>query len=90
MIVLNIEKDFEEIENYAHFWDWLPDWNIVEKIYKTYQDSYSVLAPFTYAYLEELIRTLTTDYVLPLHDKDGKEKNTLIFTKPQKPVKPRS
>ena len=60
MIVLNIEKDFEEIENYAHFWRCLPDSNIVEKIYKTYQDSYSVLTPFAYTYLEELIRTLTS------------------------------
>lgn len=78
---MNIDKDFEEIENYAHFWRWLPEWSIAEKIYKTYPDSYSVLTPFAYAYLEELIRTVTSDYALPLHDKDGKDINKKVGMK---------
>ena len=73
--IMNIEDDFEEIENYAHFWRWLPDWSVVEKIYKTYPDSYSVQTPFAYTYLEELIRTLTFEYGLPLQNKNGKEIN---------------
>lgn len=78
---MNIEDDFEEIENYAHFGRWLPDWSIVEKIYKTYPDSYSVLTPFAYAYIEELIRTLTSEYGLPLQDKNGKEINKKVGIK---------
>lgn len=31
--------------------------------------------------MEELIRTLTTDYILPLHDKDGKETNKKVGMK---------
>ena len=69
---MNIEKDFSEIANYAHMWHWLPDWTIVEEIYKTFPDSYSVLTPFAYTYLEELIRSLTSDYIKPIQDKNGK------------------
>ncbi len=34
-------------------------------------DSFSVLTPFAYSYLEELIRTTTSDYGLPLFDRNG-------------------
>lgn len=78
---MGVEEDFKEIQNYTHFWRWLPDWSIVEKIYKTFSDSYSVLTPFAYAYLEELIRTLTSDYALPLKDKDGNEINKKVGIK---------
>ena len=37
--------------------------------------------PFAYAYLEELIRTVTSDYALPLHDKDGKDINKKVGMK---------
>lgn len=69
---MDIEKDFSEIANYAHMWHWLPDWTIVEDIYKIFPDAYSVLTPFAYTYLEELIRSLTSDYIKPIQDKDGK------------------
>jgi hypothetical protein len=30
---LNLENKFKEIMQYAHYWNWLPDWEIVRKIY---------------------------------------------------------
>lgn len=78
---MSIEKDFSEIANYAHVWHWLPEWDIVEKIYKAFPDSYAVLTPFAYAYLEELIRTLTSDYMIPVQDRDGKETNKKVGMK---------
>ena len=70
----NIFKYFEEIMDFAHWKNWLPDWEIVKNIYNTFPDSYSVLTPFAYAYLEELIRTTTSDY------------GTRITNKKMKPV----
>lgn len=29
----------------AHLWNWLPDWSLVQKIYNSYPDSYSILTP---------------------------------------------
>ena len=66
-----IQDDFGEIERYAHMWNWLPDWDIVKSIYDTFPDSYSVLTPFAYTYLEELIRSTTSQYgIIPI-DKNG-------------------
>ena len=78
---MNIEKDFEEIMNYVHYWNWLPDWDIVQKIYKKFPDSYSVLTPFIYSYLEELIRSTTSEYGKELVDKEGKDINRKAGTK---------
>lgn len=69
----NIEKDFEEIMNYAHYWNWFPDWYIVQRIYEKFPNSYSVLTPFAYSYLEELIRSTTTEYGIKIANKTGKE-----------------
>ena len=71
MKLCTIEQDFETIMNYAHFFHWLPDWEIAAEIYRNCPDSYSVLAPFAYSYLEELIRSTTSDYGLSLPDKNG-------------------
>lgn len=68
---MNIDNDFDEIIKYAHFWNWLPDWDIVKKIYKEFPDSYSILTPFAYSYLEELIRSTTSEYGKSLIDKNG-------------------
>lgn len=66
-----IIDDFKEIERYAHMWNWLPDWDMVVDIYRTFPDSYSVLTPFAYTYLEELIRSTTSQYgIIPI-DKNG-------------------
>ena len=70
---MNVEKDFVEIMNYAHYWNWLPDLDVIQKIYKKFPDSYSVLTPFLYSYLEELIRSTTSEYGKELVYKSGKE-----------------
>ncbi len=72
---MNINDSFEEIMNYAHFWNWLPDWNIVQKIYNESPNSYSVLTPFAYSYLEELIRSATSEYGIEILDENYKPRN---------------
>lgn len=59
---MELENEFEEIMKYAHYWNWLPDWEIVRKIYTAFPESYSILLPFAYSYLEELIRSTTSEY----------------------------
>lgn len=71
---MNIESDFQEIMEYAHFWNRLPDWQIAKKIYTEFPDSYSVLTPFAYAYLEEVIRSITSEYGREIIDESGKGK----------------
>lgn len=68
---MSVFEDFDEIMEYAHFWNWAPDWSIVKEIYMKFPDSYSILTPFAYTYLEEMIRTTTTDYGVPPFDRDG-------------------
>lgn len=58
----DIKNAFNTIEECAHMWNWLPDINIVVDIYEHYPDSYSVLLPFMYAYMEEVIRSTTSEY----------------------------
>lgn len=70
-----ISDDFDEIERYAHMWNWLPDWDIVKSIYETFPESYSVLTPFAYSYLEEIIRSTTREYgIAPVDEKGNKIK----------------
>lgn len=66
-----LQEEFNQIIDYAHFWNWAPDWGEVQRIYEKFPDSFSVLTPFAYSYLEELIRTTTSDYGLPLFDCNG-------------------
>ena len=68
---MDLDNDFQMILDYAHFWNWLPDWNIVKDIYRVFPKSYSILTPFAYSYLEELIRSTTSEYAIGLHDKHG-------------------
>lgn len=75
---MNIDDDFQEILNYAHYFNWTPDWIIVQQIYETYPDSYSILTPFAYSYLEELIRSTTTEYGREFLDKNGKPKRRKV------------
>ncbi len=42
---MNISDDFAAISNYAHYWNWLPDWGIGQEVYKAFPNSYSVLTP---------------------------------------------
>lgn len=69
---MSVYDDFNEIMDYAHFWNWAPDWNVVRDIYSKITESYSVLTPFAYSYLEEMIRTTTSEYGLPLFDRGNK------------------
>lgn len=69
---MSIVDDFNTIIDYAHFWNWAPDWHVVKEIYRLKPESYSVLTPFAYTYLEELIRTTTNEYGIPFFDMNGK------------------
>jgi hypothetical protein len=59
---MNLNEAFNEITNYSHFPNWAPDWEVVREVYQTFPNSYSVLTPFAYSYLEELIRSTTSEY----------------------------
>ena len=80
---MSVFDDFNTILDYAHFWHWAPDWALVQDIYEKEPLSFSILTPFAYTYLEEIIRTTTSDYGMPLHDRNGnpvsvKRGNSLI------------
>ena len=68
---MSVEKDFNEILDYAHFWNWAPDWQVVKEIYQIKPESYSVLTPFAYTYLEEMIRSTTSEYGIPPFNEKG-------------------
>ena len=59
---MTIDDAFEEIMKYAHYWNWVPDWQVAKEIYEDFPNSYSVLSPFAYSFLEELIRSTTSEY----------------------------
>jgi hypothetical protein len=67
-------NDIDEIMNYAHYWNWIPDWDVVKDIYSKIPNSYSVLTPFAYTYLEEMIRSTTSEYGIEVYDASGKPK----------------
>ena len=73
--------DFDEIYDYAHMWNWSPDWYMVKQVYTAFPDSYSILTPFAYTYLEELIRSTTSEYGMPLLDREGKKNNIKVGLK---------
>lgn len=54
---------------------------LLKKFYKKFPDAYAILTPFAYAYLEELIRTLTSDYMIPVQDRDGNQNNKKVGMK---------
>lgn len=68
---MDLQNDFMEIMNYAHMWNWVPDWDVLQRIYDEFPESYSVLTPFAYTYLEELIRSLTSQYGREYRDANG-------------------
>lgn len=71
---MNIRSDFNEILNYAHMWNWAPDIALMQEIYNDYDNSYSILTPFAYCYLEELIRSTTSEYGRDYVDSKGNPK----------------
>lgn len=68
---MELNEAFDEIYNHTHAWNWAPDWEVFRKVYLTIPDSYSVLTPFAYSYLEELIRSTTSEYGRELVNTDG-------------------
>ena len=70
---MSVFDDFETILDYAHFWHWAPDWNVAREIYSHIAEAYSVLTPFAYSYLEELIRSTTSEYGIPFLDRNGEK-----------------
>ena len=72
---MSVFDDFETILDYAHFWNWAPDWNVVKDIYLRIPESYSVLTPFAFTYLEEMIRSTTSEYSMPFFDREGNPNN---------------
>ena len=70
---MSIEEAFEEIMQYAHFWNWVPDLQVAKEVYMSFPNSYSILAPFAYSYLEELIRSTTSEYGRTAYDKNWNE-----------------
>lgn len=65
---MDVNKDFDEILNNSHWLNWGPDLMVVKDVYNEFPDSYSVLTPFMYTYLEELIRSTTSEYGRELKD----------------------
>lgn len=78
---MSINEDFSKIMERAHYWNWLPDWDITQQIYRRFPDSYSVLTPFAYTYLEELIRSTTSEYGMELLDSSGEPKKRKVGMK---------
>ena len=70
---MNFEKDIRIILEYAHYWNWASDWVILQDVYEAFPDSYSILTPFAYSYLEELIRSTTSEYGIEVLDENGNE-----------------
>ena len=66
-----IEEAFNIIYEHSHFWNWGPDISLAKKIYEQFPDSYSILTPFTYSLLEEIVRSTTSEYGRQL---DGERK----------------
>lgn len=75
---MNINEDFKDIIKVAHFWNWLPDWEVVKNIYNEFPESYSILTPFAYSYLEEMICSTTSEYGREICDEQGKEKKRKV------------
>ncbi len=57
-----IRKDFDILIDNSHAFNWCPDLIIARDIYFYDKRTCSILTPFMYAYLEEIIRSTTTEY----------------------------
>lgn len=75
---MNLDSEFNEIIKYAHFWNWLPDWEVAKNVYKSFPESYSILLPFAYSYLEEAIRSTTSEYAREFIKENRKTRKTGI------------
>ena len=69
----NILDSIDIILGYAHFRNWNPDWVVFRDIFNMFPNSYSVLTPFAYSYLEEVIRSTTSQYGKEIVDSEGND-----------------
>ena len=58
----NLNEYFNEIQQYAHFRNWAPDIGVLISVYQKEPLSFSILIPFLFSYLEEVIRSMTSGY----------------------------
>jgi hypothetical protein len=72
--MMELNEAFDEIYSYTHMWNWGPGWEVLRSIYQTFPNSYVVLTPFAFSYLEELIRSTTSEYGRELFNKDRSPK----------------
>ena len=72
--LMELNEPFDEIYNHTHMWNWGPDWEILRRVYLAFPNSYSILTPFAYSYLEELIRSTTSEYGRELVNTDRTSK----------------
>jgi hypothetical protein len=70
---MEMNEAFDEIYYHSHMWNWGPDWEVLRKVYLAFPNSYAVLTPFAYSYLEELIRSTTSEYGRELLKKEGNQ-----------------
>lgn len=68
---MELNEAFDKKYNYTHMWNWGPDWEVLRRVYLAFPNSYSILIPFAYSYLEELIRSTTSEYGRELVNPDG-------------------
>jgi hypothetical protein len=78
---MNVLVAFEEIIQYSHMWNWAPDWQMAKYVYEEFPNSHSVLTPFAYTYLEELIRTTTSEYGRVIYDENLNPKKRRVGSK---------
>lgn len=78
VLTTELLDSFDTIISYAHMWNWAPDWVVAKEIYACYPESYSVLTPFAYTYLEELLRSTSSEYGRTLRKDDGSEKRRKV------------
>lgn len=66
-----ILNSIETIIGYTDLLNWSPDWAIFRDVFDMFPNSYSLLTPFAYAYLEEIVRSTTSEYGLEVLDGKG-------------------
>lgn len=51
---------------------------MVQEVYQSFPNSFSILTPFAYSYLEVLIRSTTSEYGIEILDDSGKPKRRKV------------
>jgi hypothetical protein len=51
---------------------------VVQEVYQSFPNSFSILTPFAYSYLEVLIRSTTSEYGIEILDDSGKPKRRKV------------